>query len=89
MQKRLNILRLFCNNLGVITLFIYTLLFLIGTMNRFLMTRAILATTALILYSIKCGAEIVNNDDEYIKSSIILVVVCLFNIIVSIILLSL
>ena len=87
MQKRLQTLRLICNNVGVIALFIYVLLFVIGSHDKFLMTRVFAATSALILYSIKFGAEIVSN--EYIRSTIILVLMCLFNFIISIILLSL
>ena len=85
MHENLNILRSTCDIAGTIAILIYILLCFGGNNSILLVMRVITAVIALTFFSIKCGAEAIS--DEKLGNTILLMVICLFDIIMSAIML--
>lgn len=85
MYENLNTLRSTCNIAGTVALLIYILLCFGGNNSIFLVMRVITAVIALTVFSIKCGAEAIS--DEKLGNTIFLMAFCLFDIIMSAIML--
>lgn len=85
MYEKLHTLRLTCSTVGIVALFIYIILCFSGSSSVVLVLRVITAAIALAAYSIQCGASTMN--DEKLGDTIFMIAICLFDIIVSAIML--
>ena len=85
MSEKLNTLQKTCDIAGIVSLLIYIVICFCGSNSVFLVIRVIAAVIALTAFSIKCGAEAMS--DEKSGNTIFMIGICLFNMILSAIML--
>lgn len=82
MYEKLNTLRANCSITAFVSLGIHIVLYLAGGSSSFFAIKVITVAIALTACSIKCGAEVISDEEP--RESILFMVICLVDIIVNV-----
>ena len=81
MDERLKTLRNICSWAGIVSLFIYMVLTILGNGDVLKVVSIIVAAIGLIAFAIKCGVEVAS--EENFGGSIFLMSICLIDIVLN------